>query len=148
QDSQATQNLDLAVIGNSVVSALINNRARYVWHCHRRLDADAIFCALLDADNGGFMDVEIEAFAGSEQVYVRNTAILTTTLTDTHGGSLRITDFAPRFKQYGRMYRPAMLIRRIEPVNGTCRIRIRVNPRFNYGATRPRTTHGSNHIRF
>ena len=148
QDSQATQNLDLAVIGNSVISALIDSQGRYVWHCHPRLDADAIFCALLDADNGGFMDVEIEAFAGSEQVYVRNTAILTTTLTDAHGGSLRITDFAPRFKQYGRMYRPAMLIRRIEPANGTCRIRIRVNPRFGYGATKPKTTRGSNHIRF
>jgi hypothetical protein len=61
---------------------------------------------------------------------------------------LRITDFAPRFKQYDRMYRPAMLIRRIEPVTGSCRIRIRVKPKFDYGATRPKTTQGRNHIRF
>ena len=41
------QSLDLAVIGNSVVSALIDKNGRHVWHCHPRLDADPIFCALL-----------------------------------------------------------------------------------------------------
>jgi GH15 family glucan-1,4-alpha-glucosidase len=142
------QSLDLAVIGNCVVSALIDQRGRHVWHCHPRLDADPIFCTLLDAENGGFMDVELEGFSLSEQAYHRNTAILETTLTNDKGGSLRITDFAPRFKQYGRMFRPAMLVRRIEPVAGTCRVRIRVQPRFNYGATDPKTTRGSNHIRF
>ena len=142
------QTLDLAVIGNSVVSALIDRKGRHVWHCHPRLDADPIFCALLDDENGGFMDVEIEDFASSSQRYVANTAILETTLADAKGGTLRIIDFAPRFKQYGRMFRPAMIIRRIEPDVGRCRIRIRVRPRFNYGADAPQTTRGSNHIRF
>jgi GH15 family glucan-1,4-alpha-glucosidase len=142
------QTLDLAVIGNSVVSALIDKNGRHVWHCHPRLDADPIFCALLDDENGGFMDVEIEDFASSSQQYVDNTAILETTLTDTKGGKLRILDFAPRFKQYGRMFRPAMIVRRIEPDVGRCRIRIRVRPSFNYGKDRPQTTRGSNHIRF
>ncbi len=122
------QNLDLAVIGNSVVSALIDKRGRYVWHCHPRLDADPIFCTLLDDEKGGFMDVELEGFTTSEQLYHRNSAILTTTLSNDTGGKVRITDFAPRFKQFGRMFRPAMLVRRIEPVTGTCRVRIRVNP--------------------
>ncbi len=142
------QTLDLAVIGNSVVSALIDKNGRHVWHCHPRLDADPIFCALLDDENGGFMDVEIEDFAASSQRYIDNTAILETTLTDSKGGKLRIIDFAPRFKQYGRMFRPAMIVRRIEPDVGRCRIRIRVRPRFNYGADQPQTTRGSNHIRF
>jgi GH15 family glucan-1,4-alpha-glucosidase len=142
------QTLDLAVIGNSVVSALIDKNGRHVWHCHPRLDADPILCALLDDENGGFMDVEIEDFVSSSQQYVDNTAILETTLTDAKGGKLRILDFAPRFKQYGRMFRPAMIVRRIEPDVGRCRIRIRVRPSFNYGKDRPQTTRGSNHIRF
>ncbi len=142
------QSLDLAVIGNCVVSALIDRQGRHVWHCHPRLDADPIFCTLLDDENGGFMDVDLEGFTASEQSYHRNSAILTTSLTNTEGGSVRITDFAPRFKQYGRMYRPAMLVRQIEPTGGTCRVRIRVKPRFDYGATEPKTTRGSNHIRF
>ena len=37
------QSLDLAVIGNCVVSALIDKQGRHVWHCHPRLDADPIF---------------------------------------------------------------------------------------------------------
>jgi GH15 family glucan-1,4-alpha-glucosidase len=143
------QNLDLAVIGNCAVAALIDRAGRYVWHCHPRLDADPIFCSLLDADiDGGFMDVEVSDLVSCEQSYRRNTPILTTTLTDSNGASLFITDFVPRFSQYGRMFRPAMLMRRIEPVNRNCRIRIRVRPRFDYGAVSPRTTQGSNHIRY
>jgi GH15 family glucan-1,4-alpha-glucosidase len=142
------QTLDLAVIGNSVVSALIDRNGRHVWHCHPRLDADPIFCLLVDDANGGFMDVEIENFTASEQAYVQNTAILETTLKNDKGGSLRIIDFAPRFKQFGRIFRPATIVRRIEPDIGRCRIRVRVRPRFNYGADAPQTTRGSNHIRF
>jgi GH15 family glucan-1,4-alpha-glucosidase len=142
------QTLDLAVIGNCVVSSLIDKRARHVWHCHPRLDTDPIFCALLDDENGGFMDVELEGVASAEQAYRRNSAILETTLTDNRGGKILVTDFAPRFKQFGRMFRPAMLIRRIEPMGGTCRVRIRVRPQFHYGSVEPKTTRGSNHLRF
>ena len=42
------QSLDLAVIGNCVVSALIDKQGRHVWHCHPRLDADPIFCTPKD----------------------------------------------------------------------------------------------------
>jgi GH15 family glucan-1,4-alpha-glucosidase len=142
------QSLDLAAIGNCVVSALIDRKGRYVWHCYPRLDADPIFCTLLDEEQGGFMDVEVENLADCTQAYLGNTPILRTVLTDGNGASVRITDFAPRFKQYGRMYRPAMLLRRIEPEARNCRIRIRVQPRFDYGANKPATTVGSNHMRF
>ena len=142
------QTLDLAVIGNCVVSALIDRRGRHVWHCHPRLDGDPIFCSLLDDEKGGFMDVEVENLASTHQAYDGNTAILRTTLTDQNDASIRITDFAPRFRQLGRMYRPAMLVRRIEPAKRNCRIRIRVRPRFDYGAHGPSTTVGSNHIRY
>src|SRR5579859_2796369 len=142
------QTLDLAAVGNCVVAALIDRQGRYVWLCHPRLDSDPIFCALLDSDQGGFMDVEVENLVSSEQAYVGNTPILRTTLTDSDGGGVRITDFAPRFKQFGRMFRPAMPVRRIEPVAKNCRIRIRVRPRFDYGSAKPAITVGSNHIRY
>jgi GH15 family glucan-1,4-alpha-glucosidase len=143
------QSLDLGVIGNCVVSGLIDKQGRHVWHCHPRLDADPIFCSLLDAESaGGFMDVEVENLASASQAYRGNTPILETILTDTAGGTVKITDFAPRFPQYGRMYRPAMLVRRIEPGEKSCRVRIRVRPRFAYGAEPAQTTRGSNHIRY
>jgi GH15 family glucan-1,4-alpha-glucosidase len=143
--------LELGVIGNSVLSALIDPRGRIVWSCYPRLDGDPIFCSLLDGARGaeaGFLDLEIDELASTEQHYLRNTAILATTLTDAKGQAVRIIDFAPRFWQYGRVFRPHMLLRAIEPVSGACRVRIRIRPRFAYGATAPVVATGSNHLRY
>jgi len=144
--------LDLAVIGNSSFSALIDREARIVWSCLPRFDSDPVFCALLDGGNQprdyGFFDIAVEDFERSEQRYVPNTAIVVTTLHDSHGGAVEVTDFAPRFKQLGRVYRPVMIVRRIRPAAGTPRIRVRLRPAMDYGARRPMTTHGSNHIRY
>ena len=57
-------------------------------------------------------------------------------------------DFAPRFRRFGRMFRPPMLMRRIEPVAGRPRITLRLRPTFDYGARRRRSPSGSNHIRY
>ena len=65
---------------------------------------------------------------------MRNTAIVTTILRDRHGGAVRVTDFAPRFYQFGRTFRPPQLIRIIEPVAGLPRITIRFRPTHDYGA--------------
>ncbi|MDE2092123.1 MAG: glycoside hydrolase family 15 protein, partial [Gammaproteobacteria bacterium] len=54
----------------------------------------------------------------------------------------------PRFKYLGRMFRPTTLIRRIRPVHGLPRITLRLRPSGDYGARRPDTTSGSNHIRY
>ena len=69
-------------------------------------------------------------------------------LTDSVGGGVRVIDFAPRFRRFGRVFRPPMLIRRIEPVSGHPRIRLRLRPRFGYGADTPDRRTGSNHLRF
>jgi GH15 family glucan-1,4-alpha-glucosidase len=142
--------LNLAVVGNSILSALIDRRGRVVWCCFPRPDGDPVFCGLLGSPepDAGIFDVDVVDCVEAEQSYVANTAILTTTLTDRHGARVRITDFMPRFKQYERVFRPSLLIRRIEPLAGAPRIRIRVRPRFDYGATAPSVTHGSNHIRY
>ncbi len=143
---------DLALIGNSSVAALINGTGEIVWACLPRFDSDAVFCSLLkpresDAD-GGFATVELIEFARSEQHYVTNTAILITRLYDRRGGAIEITDFAPRFRQYGRMYCPTMLVRRVRRLAGSPRICVRVRPACDYGARRPQTTCGSNHVRY
>jgi GH15 family glucan-1,4-alpha-glucosidase len=69
-------------------------------------------------------------------------------LTDQRGGVVRITDFAPRFRQYGRVFRPPQLFRIIEPVAGLPRITIRVRPTHNYGRPFRQHSIGSNHIRY
>ncbi len=145
-------NLDLAVIGNCSFGSLVDKRGRMIWSCMPRFDGDPVFCALLngngDDEKFGFFDIAIDDFARSEQHYLRNTAILVTTLYDAHGSAVEITDFAPRFKQFGRIFRPLMTIRRVKPVLGNPRIRVRLRPVYDYGASRPEITHGSNHVRY
>ena len=94
----AQQNLDLAVIGNGRTVALVNAFARIVWWCFPRFDSDPVFCRLLAGDEEkGFTDVVLDGFVSAHSEYVRNTALVSTVLTDRAGGAVRITDFAPRF---------------------------------------------------
>lgn len=142
--------LDLAVIGNCNIAALIDRGGRIVWACWPRLDGDPVFSALIDGDDadGGFFSVEFDEEATSEQSYVRNTAIVRTVLTSSTGASFAITDFVPRFRQFDRVYRPPMIVRRVEPLAGFCRIRVRMRPRMDNGRLDAAPVLGSNHIRY
>jgi GH15 family glucan-1,4-alpha-glucosidase len=145
-------NLDLAVIGNCQISALVDDRGRIVWGCLPKPDADPVFCALLRRDGGdsvsGVFAVDLRDMTDSKRSYVRNTAILETTLADAHGNSVRITDFCPRFRSRGRNFRPMAIVRLIEPVEGRPIVNVRLRPRCNYGADDPQRIAGSHNIRF
>ena len=142
--------LDLALVGNCIHSALIDRSGRITWSCLPSYDGDPMFCRLLNNDNGegGFFDIRLDGFTHADQGYVRNTAVLTTTLHAADGSGVEITDFAPRFKQFGRTYRPVMMVRIIRPIAGSPRITVRLRPSADYGARRPDITCGSNHIRY
>lgn len=142
--------LDLAVTGNCAIASLVDRTGRHVWSCFPRLDGDPAFSALLDGatPDHGFMDVVLRDQTTARQSYLLNTAIIETVLTDSHGGAVRILDFAPRFRMYGRNFRPRTLVRRIEPVSGRPRIAIRVRPSFGYGTRQPKPKLGSNHMRW
>jgi GH15 family glucan-1,4-alpha-glucosidase len=148
----ALSRLDLAVVGNGSFSALVDPQGRVCWACMPQLDGDPVFSSLLDGGQppaeAGFWEVEVDQLADAHQHYDGNTAILVTTLRDVSGGAVEITDFAPRFPKSGRMYRPLMLIRRIRPITGEPRVRMRLRPTHTYGRERPATTRGSNHVRY
>ncbi|WP_049623148.1 glycoside hydrolase family 15 protein [Frateuria defendens] len=141
--------LELGVIGNGSIAALLDRQARIVWCCLPRFDADASFCALLSPRiEGGDWTIELLDFERAEQDYAPNTAVLVTRLYDRHGGGIEITDFAPRYRALGRFYCPVMLVRQVCPIAGDPRIRVLMRPLCEYGARTPQTTSGSNHIRF
>src|ERR1700730_18081033 len=97
------QALNLAVIGNCRIAALVNPTGRIVWWCFPRFDSDPVFSRLLAGDEEkGFCDVVLADFMQSRSAYIRNTAIVETILEDKHGGRVRIIDFAPRFHMYER----------------------------------------------
>jgi GH15 family glucan-1,4-alpha-glucosidase len=149
--------LGLGVIGNCSASALVDAHGRIVWSCWPRFDGDPVFNALLRGDDtraaqasagDGSFAIELQGLARSEQHYEANTAVLRTRLFDDRGQGLEITDFAPRFMRRGRMFHPVQLVRRVRVLNGAPRIRVVLRPRFEWGATAPRLTQGSHHVRF
>ena len=141
--------LDLAILGNGRTAALVDPTSRIVWWCYPRFDSDPIFCRLLAGkEDKGFSDVVLDDMAEYQSEYVRNTAIVSTILTDRQGGKIKITDFVPRFRQFGRVFRPPQIYRIIEPIAGLPRITIRVRPTSDYGKPLPQRSLGSNHIRY
>ena len=87
--------LDLALIGNGTISALVDRRGEIVWACFPRFDGDPAFCSLLRErardDDCGFLAVELVDAAVEEQEYLANTPILITRLHDRHGGAVEVT---------------------------------------------------------
>jgi len=143
--------LDLGVVGNSAIAALIDRRGRIVWSCFPRLDGDPVFHGLLGASlqgDEGVFEIDLQGYIRSERRYWPNTAILETILEAEDGSKVRIVDFVPRFKMYGRIFRPAMLMRSVEPLVGSPMIKVRIRPSYDYGRERPETTRGSNTIRY
>src|SRR3990167_8055457 len=123
------KNLDLALIGNCTIVALVDTQATITWACFPRFDADPMFCALLKSkDDFGFFSVDLADCTRHEQTYLENTAVLVTRLYDAFGGAIEITDFAPRFNQHGRTFHPMMLVRRIQRLSGSPRLVLRVRP--------------------
>ena len=141
--------LNLAVIGNGALASLIDDQGRMVWCCWPRLDGDPIFCALIDGDKRerGLFAIALDEPSTAVQSYERNTAILRTVVT-TESGVFAVTDFAPLFPVSGRMHRPPMIIRRVEPLSGLPRVRAILRPMRDYGARKPTMLQGSNHISF
>ena len=146
------QSLDLALVGNSAIAALIDGKGEVVWSCLPRLDGDAVFCSLLrerrvDGDYG-FFAVDLEGFVGSEQKYLQNTPVLVTRLYDRNGGAVEIVDVVPRFPQFGRTFCPMTLVRQVRPITGSPRITVRLRPAYGYGSARAPVTFGSSHVRY
>ena len=148
----APQDLELGVIGNCEVAALIDAWGRIVWACLPRLDGDPVFCGLLKRDAGssesGVFAIDLHNFSHAEQNYGRNTAVLETVLYDSEGGALRITDFCPRFRARERFFRPRMFMRLIEPAAGRPRVTLRLRPECDYGAAEPTRHEGSHHVTY
>lgn len=148
--------LDLGVIGNCSIAALIDRRARIVWGCFPRFDRDPVFCSLIDneAEDGdamprkGVFAIELVGMTNCEQSYLDNTAILSSVLSDDLGNAIEILDFAPRFVRYGRSFRPPQLVRRVRRLSGRPRIRVVLKPCLGLGAEPDSITRGSNHVRY
>ncbi len=144
----ARHTYDYGIIGNCAFSAHIKTDTNIAWMCWPRFDSSYIFGNLLTEDKGGeFSVLPADGQFRSDQYYIENTNVLCTEV-ECNTGKYRVTDFAPRYEQYERHYKPLMLVRKIEPLSGHPKIKVKCDPVGDYGKTRPERSQGSNHIRF
>ncbi len=138
---------DLGLIGNCQISALVRRDGAIVWSCMPRFDSEPVFATLLDQDQGGEFTITSAERSHGVQRYLPNTNVLETRF-EGPDGSFRILDFAPRFIQYERSFRPTKLVRIVEPLSGTPRIRVSCNPVLGWSKAKPRRELGSHHVSF
>ncbi len=137
-----------ALIGNCSFQALVSHEARIDWLCWPRFDSSPVFGALLDEQKGGFFAISpaSENFS-SQQEYLPNTNIVRTRFTCGRG-EFEVVDFAPRFRQFERHYKPNMLVRRLRRISGEPVVRVQCRPTYDYARITPARRMASNHISY
>ena len=144
--------LDLALIGNGSIGALIDAQGAVVWCCFPRFDGDPVFCSLLGGDSPrdeiGAFTIELEGTVRTEQQYLPDTPVLVTRFYDAKGGGVEITDFCPRFEKDGELFCPKLLVRQVRPIGRQPNIRVHVDPAADYGCTKRQHSLGAGHISY
>jgi GH15 family glucan-1,4-alpha-glucosidase len=121
---------DYAVLGDTGTAALVGRDGSIDWLCLPRFDSPACFAALVGSrDNGRWLLGPVGP-ARTTRRYLGNSFVLETTH-HTATGVVRVTDFMPIGD--GR----ADVVRRVQGVSGTVRMRHEWVVRFGYGKVRP-----------
>ena len=122
---------DYAVLGDLRTAALVSRAGSIDWLCLPRFDSHACFAALLGTpDNGRWLIGPVDPDARTTRRYLNDSFVLETTH-ETSSGVVRVIDVMPLAD--GR----ADVLRRIEGVSGTVRMRHEWVVRFGYGKTKP-----------
>ncbi|MES2268404.1 MAG: glycoside hydrolase family 15 protein [Bacteroidota bacterium] len=135
------------IIGNCAFLAHVNTNTNIEWMCWPRFDSQFIFGGLLDDKKGGEFSIKPIGEFTSNQYYLENTNVLRTEITCANG-KYRVTDYAPRFLKNGRYYKPLILIRKIEVLEGNPRISVKCEPVCDYGKKEWDKLLGSDSIEF
>lgn len=139
---------DYGLIGNCSFQAHIHKNTNIEWMCWPRFDSSFIFGKMLDSKKGGEFSIQPSGeILKSNQYYLENTNILCTEIT-CEEGQYRVTDYAPRFNQYDRYFKPLMVIRKVEPLEGRPKVKVTCKPVGDYGNLTPSQYEGSNHIEY
>src|SRR5690606_19237698 len=137
-----------ALIGNCSFQALVNHQAKIDWLCWPRFDSSPVFGSMLDEGKGGFFAIQpAEDTWESTQEYIPNTNIVRTTFSSSRG-VFEVVDFAPRFRQFDRHYKPNMLVRRLRRISSEPVVRVQCRPTYDYARIVPAARIASNHISY
>lgn len=132
---------DYAVIGDLHTAALVSTDGSIDWLCLPHFDSPACFARLVGkSDNGFWRIAPLGAKRSTRRRYRPDTLILETEW-DTDDGRIRVTDFMPVRDN------AADLVRIVEGLSGTVRMRSELALRFDYGHVVPWVTRNEQGIR-
>jgi GH15 family glucan-1,4-alpha-glucosidase len=125
---------DYALIGDMCTAALVGRDGSVDWLCLPRFDSPALFAALLGTpEHGRWLLAPEDDRTRCVRRYVEGSAVLETEWA-TAEGRVRVTDFMPVADGH------ADVVRRVEGLEGTVRMRHEWVVRPAYGAVRPWVT--------
>jgi GH15 family glucan-1,4-alpha-glucosidase len=126
---------DHAAIGDGRTAALISRGGSLDWLCLPRPDSPSLFAALLDRTRGGSFVIRPDGPARARRRYIGRTNVLETTF-EHDGGAVRVVDFMPVADESDKAHMTwpeHQVVRIIEGVRGEVAMRVRFDPRPNYG---------------
>jgi GH15 family glucan-1,4-alpha-glucosidase len=123
---------DYALIGDCETAALVARDGAVDWLCWPRFDSDACFAALLGEDQHGTWRIAPCAAATVRRQYLPGTLVLETVF-ESPDGTVRLLDFMPRRQHSAE----SQLLRIVEGVRGSVRLRTTLILRFDYGLRVP-----------
>ena len=122
---------DYALLGDGETTALLNRDGSIDWLCWPRFDDDACFAALLGTKESGHWSVApTQPVTQRSRRYQVDTLVMETELS-TAAGAVRVTDFMPMRKG------ASSVVRIVDGLHGTVRMRSLLRLRFDYGALPP-----------
>jgi GH15 family glucan-1,4-alpha-glucosidase len=128
---------DYALLSDTQTAALVHRNGSIDWLCFPRFDSGACFSALLGTEENGRWLLAPVAGGTSTRRYLDDTFVLET-IWETDEGTARVLDFMPP------RGRAPDVVRIVEGVSGTVRMRSELVIRFDYGHIIPwvrRTDH-------
>ena len=128
---------DYALIGDCHSSALVSRTGSIDWCCMPRFDRGSCFGRLLDWSRGGYCEIAPADDAGveTERSYIDDTLVLETRFRG-GGGEARVIDLFS-VRRGGQSDPHRQLLRIVEGERGVIKLRVHVEPRFDYGEVRP-----------
>ncbi len=122
---------DYALIGDGHSAALVGRDGSIDWLCLPRFDSPACFAALLGSSEHGRWQIAPVAETKSVQRRYRDGTLVLETDSQTDDGAIRLIDCMPL--ENGRRD----LVRIVEGLRGTVRVRMQLIIRFDYGSVVP-----------
>ncbi len=132
---------EYALIGDCQTAALVDKSGSIDWLCWPTFSSEACFARILGTDENGYWKIEpCDGEWKTTRKYREHTLIVETVF-DCSEGAVRLTDFMPV------RGRNSDVIRIVEGIRGTVRMRMELCLRFDYGRTVPWVRRVQNGVR-